>query len=190
MEHGFDSRSRYKKIHFPHRNDTAQGVWRMYFFIYDIMEIFLIILATILAIAGLLGSVLPVLPGPPLSFVGLWLMWLLDKDVVSNQGLWIMGIIMVLVTIIDFIASVWLTKTGGGSKETTKWATVGLLLGLFFLPWGLVIGPFIGAFIGELLQSSKASQALKVASLSFLAFVLTTGFKLVYGIVVLLLMFL
>jgi uncharacterized protein YqgC (DUF456 family) len=58
----------------------------------------------------------------------------------------------------------------------------GLIAGLFFFPpWGLIIGPFIGAFIGELMESASKGKALKVALMSFVGFVLTTGMKIIYG---------
>ena len=146
------------------------------------MEILLILLAIIFAIVGLLGAVLPVLPGPPVSYAALWMVWLLDSSQVSSPALWVMGILMVIVSVIDYIAPVWLTKLGGGSKKGTFGATIGLVFGLFFMPWGIILGPFLGALLGELSTSSSFGHALKVASLSFLAFLLTTGFKLIYGI--------
>lgn len=60
--------------------------------------------------------------------------------------------------------------------------SIGLVVELFFMPWGLILGPFLGALAGELSTSSSFGQALKVASLSFVAFLLTTGLKVVYGL--------
>ena len=154
------------------------------------MENILLIAAIIFAIVGLVGSVVPVLPGPPVGYVALWMMWWRNKEDISEAELWVMGIAMVLVTIIDFLAPVWLTKIGGGTKQGVRGATAGLLIGLCFMPWGLVFGPFIGAMIGELSQSSTFSRSIKVAAMSFLSFLLTTGLKLIYGIVVVALMIL
>ena len=58
-----------------------------------------------------------------------------------------------------------------------------MFLGLFFLPWGIVVGPFLGALIGELMAHTATDKALKVALMSFLAFMLTTGVKLIYSVV-------
>ena len=146
------------------------------------MEIVLIVLAILFAVAGLAGAVLPVVPGPPLSYAALWMIWLCDDTKVSAVALVVMGMLMLVVSIIDYVAPVWLTKIGGGSKKGTLGATLGMVVGLFFMPWGLVLGPFLGALAGELSASSSFSHAVKVASLSFLAFLLTTGFKLFYSL--------
>ena len=72
--------------------------------------------------------------------------------------------------------------------QATRGATAGMVVGLFFPPWGLLLGPFVGALLGELLTHATAGKALRVALLSFLAFLLTTGFKLLYGVAVLIMM--
>lgn len=93
---------------------------------------------------------------------------------------------MLLLTVFDYIAPSWLAKVGGGSKRSVWGATIGMLLGLFFMPWGLVLGPFLGAFLGELSSGFSFRQALRVGFLSFVGFLLTTGLKLVYGLILLL----
>jgi uncharacterized protein YqgC (DUF456 family) len=75
-----------------------------------------------------------------------------------------------------------MTKLGGGSKRSMYGATIGTIAGLFFVPWGMIFGPFLGALIGELTTNAPFTKALKVASLSFLAFILTTGLKILYSI--------
>ena len=149
------------------------------------MEYVLIVLAILFALIGLAGAVLPVLPGAPISYGGLLLVWLLDESKVSETSLWVMGALMVFVIVVDYVAPIWLTKIGGGSKKGTIGATIGLVLGMFFMPWGLILGPFLGALAGELSTASTFGRALKVASLSFVAFVLTTGFKIFYSLVAL-----
>lgn len=147
------------------------------------MEALLITFAVIMALVGVLGAVVPMLPGPPLSFVGLLLMWFCEGSGVSPTMLWVSGILMVVITILDYVAPIWLTNVGGGSKQGTYGATIGMFLGLFFLPWGIVVGPFLGALIGELMAHTATDKALKVALMSFLAFMLTTGVKLIYSVV-------
>ena len=150
------------------------------------MEYVWLVLAIVCALVGVVGSVLPMLPGPPICYVALWMMWLRNSSDVPSSTLWVSGILMVVITIIDYIAPVWLMKIGKGSPEATRWATIGLVVGVFAGPWGMILGPFVGALIGELKENVPLGKALKVASLSFLAFLLTTGLKLIYciGVVV------
>lgn len=150
------------------------------------MEILLIILAILFGIVGLLGSILPVLPGPPLSFVGLVLLLFCDGADISSTSIWIAAIFLAVVSILDYVAPIWFTNLCGGSKQSTRGSVVGLVVGLFvFPPWGLIFGPFVGAFIGEIMAHRATGRAFKVAMMSFLGFVLTTGVKLIYGGVIL-----
>ena len=146
------------------------------------METLLIILALVFGIVGLLGSILPALPGAPLSYVGLLLLLPCEGTDISNASLWIYGIFLVVVSILDYIAPVWLTNLSGGGQQATRGSVAGLIVGLFFFPpWGLIIGPFVGAFIGELMEGSSKGKALKVALMSFVGFLLTTGMKMIYS---------
>jgi uncharacterized protein YqgC (DUF456 family) len=146
------------------------------------VETLLIILALVCGIVGLLGSVLPALPGAPISFAGLLLLLPCEGATISNASLWICGIFLVVVSVLDYIAPAWLTNLSGGGKQATRGSVAGLIAGLFFFPpWGLVVGPFVGAFIGELMESASKGKALKVAMMSFVGFVLTTGMKIIYS---------
>ncbi|MBR4296981.1 MAG: DUF456 domain-containing protein [Bacteroidaceae bacterium] len=148
------------------------------------METLFLILAILFALVGLAGAVLPVLPGPPLSYVALWLMWLYDRSVVSLTTLVLAGVFMIVITVLDYVAPIWFTKKGKGTKAGIRGATIGMIIGLFFLPLGLIVGPFVGALIGELLVKTPFEAAIKVAFMSFLAFLMTTALKLVYGAVI------
>jgi uncharacterized protein YqgC (DUF456 family) len=122
------------------------------------------------------------LPGAPLSFAGLLLLLPCEGADISGTALWVTGIFLAIVSILDYIAPVWLTNLSGGGKQATRASMAGLLAGLFFFPpWGLVVGPFVGAFIGELMESASKGKALKVAMMSFVGFVLTTGMKIIYS---------
>ncbi len=146
------------------------------------METLLIILALVFGIVGLAGSILPALPGAPLSYIGLLLLLLCDGTDISSASLWTGGIFLVIVSVLDYIAPIWLTNASGGSKQATRGSVIGMVAGLFFFPpWGLILGPFIGAFLGELMAQATTGKALKVAMMSFLGFVLTTGMKLIYS---------
>lgn len=148
------------------------------------MEYVWIALAIICGVVGLIGAVVPVIPGSIISYAALWLMWLSDNSYVSSANLWIMGGLMVAVCVIDYIAPIWITKLGGGSKQSMWGATIGLIVGLFFAPIGLIVCPFLGALVGELTTDASLGQALKIAALSFIAFLLTTWLKLIYGITI------
>ena len=152
------------------------------------MDYVYLILAVLCAVLGIAGAVLPVLPGPPISYAALWIMWLRNPQDISSASLWIMGILMLVVSLLDYVAPVWLTNKGGGSPSATRGATAGMVVGLFFPPWGLLLGPFLGALLGELLTHAPIGKALRVALLSFVGFLLTTGFKLAYGVAVLIMM--
>ena len=146
------------------------------------METLLIILALVCGIVGLLGSVLPALPGAPVSYAGLLLLLPCEEATISNTALWICGIFLVIVSVLDYIAPVWLTNLSGGGKQATRGSVAGLIAGLFFFPpWGLILGPFVGAFIGELMEGSSKGKAFKVALMSFVGFLLTTGMKIIYS---------
>ena len=146
------------------------------------METLLIAFALIFGIVGLLGSILPALPGAPLSYVGLLLLLPCEGVDISNASLWVYGIFLAIVSVLDYIAPVWLTNLSGGGQQATRGSMAGLIAGLFFFPpWGLIIGPFVGAFIGELMEGSSKGKAFKVALMSFVGFLLTTGMKIIYS---------
>ena len=146
------------------------------------MEYLLLILALIFAIAGIIGAVAPVLPGPPLSFAALLILAFCEGNDISTASLVITGVLAAAITILDYIAPVWLTKKSGGSKYGTWGATIGLVIGMFFALPGILIGPFLGAYLGELMADTPSSKAFKVACMSFVAFMLTSGIKFAYGI--------
>ena len=150
------------------------------------METLLIIIAIVCGIVGLAGSILPALPGAPLSYAGLIALLFCDGANISSFTLWMGGIFLAIVSILDYVAPVWLTNLSGGSKQASRGSIAGMVAGLFFFPpWGLIIGPFIGAFIGELMTHATTDKAFKVAMMSFVGFLLTTGMKIIYSSVVL-----
>ena len=149
------------------------------------MDIILVILALILAIVGIIGAVAPVIPGPPISFVALLLLKLCDGNTVSPTSMIVTGVIAVAITVLDYVAPVWLTKRSGGSKYGTWGATIGLLMGMFAGLPGVLLGPFLGAYIGELAARKSSDKAFKIACMSFVAFMLTSGLKFIYGVSIL-----
>lgn len=144
------------------------------------MEYILVILALLCAVAGLLGAVLPALPGPPLSFVGLLLLLPCTDNDIETATVIATGIAAAIITVLDYVAPIWLAKKKGGSKYGTWGAGIGMFVGLFLGPWGIILGPFAGAFIGELMAKNSTERALTTAFMSFVAFMLTTGIKFIF----------
>ncbi len=143
------------------------------------MDILLLTVGIVLIIIGLIGCVLPVIPGPPLSFLGLLALSYTQWGEFSSNLLWTMAILAVVATVIDYVVPIWGTKKFGGSKAGMWGATIGLVVGLFLGPLGIIFGPFAGAFVGEMTQKKDSDKALKAAFGAFLGFLLGVGFKLV-----------
>lgn len=122
------------------------------------MDILLIILGAICLLIGLIGCVAPVLPGVPLSYLGLLLLHWTDKVQFSWQFLTIWAVIVLVIQVLDFVIPAWGTKKFGGTKWGVWGSTLGLLVGMFMGPFGIVIGPFVGAVFGELLYFNRHSQ--------------------------------
>ena len=145
------------------------------------MEYIIVILAIVAGCTGIAGALIPALPGPPLSFVGLLLLLLCDNNEIGIAPIVTAGVMAVVITILDYVAPLWLTKKKGGTKYGMWGAAIGMVAGIFAGPLGIVLCPFIGAFIGELMAKSPTDKALKTAFISFAAFMLTTGIKFVYS---------
>jgi uncharacterized protein YqgC (DUF456 family) len=143
----------------------------------------LLILGVFLMILGIIGCLVPVLPGPPFSFLGLILLHLTRFGHFTNAALIILGAVAVMVTILDYIVPVWGTKRFGGSKYGTRGATVGLIIGLFLGPMGIILGPLIGAFVGEMIFKDDINYAFKAGFGSLLGFLTGIGLKLVASFV-------
>ncbi|MRR20116.1 DUF456 domain-containing protein [bacterium] len=142
------------------------------------MDYLLLALAIILMIVGIAGCLLPVLPGPPLSYLGLVVLHLTRFADISKNLFIILGIVAVVVTVIDYIVPIWGTRQFGGSKYGMRGATVGLVIGLFLGPAGIIIGPFAGAVVGELIFKDDIKYALKAGFGSLLGFLTGVGLKL------------
>ena len=150
------------------------------------MEIILIILAFVLLAAGILGAIIPVLPGPPLSYMGLLLMYwsgYIEPGVrrFSLVFLLVWAGITVIVVLMDYFLPALLTKQFGGSRAASIGSILGLIAGIFmFPPWGMIAGPFLGAYAGELIHNNaNGARAFKVALGAFFAFIVGTGAKLI-----------
>ncbi|MBK7037918.1 MAG: DUF456 domain-containing protein [Bacteroidetes bacterium] len=150
------------------------------------MDIVLLILAIIFMLVGILGSVLPILPGPPICYGGFILLHFSRFGEFSNEFLIIWAIVVVIQGILEYYIPSWGTKKYGGTKAGQKGAMVGTLVGIFIppQPLGLIIGPFAGAYLGEILHDNKnKKRAMRSAWGSFIGFLAGTFIKLVTVIV-------
>ncbi|MEO5861695.1 MAG: DUF456 domain-containing protein [Burkholderiales bacterium] len=139
----------------------------------------LTLLAIVLVVIGLAGTVLPILPGVPLIFGGLLL--LAYQDGFTKVGvitLVILGGLTVLAVLIDYIAGILGAKRVGASRLAIIGATVGTLVGLFLGFIGLILGPFVGAAAGEFIARQDAMQAGKVGLATWLGMVIGVAAKL------------
>lgn len=144
------------------------------------MDYVLIGLGIIFIISGILGCVLPIIPGPPLSYIGLLLLHFTEKYQFSTRFLIIWAIITTVVYVLDYVIPAWGTKKFGGSKRGVWGSIIGLVIGLFFFPpFGIIVGPFVGAVVGELTAGKDSGMALKSGFGSFLGFLAGTLLKLI-----------
>jgi hypothetical protein len=145
------------------------------------MEIVLAIIAFTLLAVGILGAIIPALPGPPLSYAGLLLLQWSGYASFTFVFLLVWALITVAVTIMDYLLPSFMAKQFGGSRAAAVGSFVGLVAGiLFFPPMGMILGSFLGAFIGELLSNrANGAKAFVVALGAFFAFIVGTGAKLI-----------
>lgn len=142
------------------------------------MDIVLIIFAFLCILIGLVGSVLPALPGPPLSYVGMLLLHFTDTVQFSVTQLVVWAVLVVIVQILDFVIPSIGTKKFGGSSYGVWGCNIGVIIGLFAGPLGIVLGPFLGAVIGEYIKTNNMDVSLRAGFGAFLGFVSGTVIKI------------
>jgi uncharacterized protein YqgC (DUF456 family) len=142
-------------------------------------DIFLVLLGLCFLIGGWLGCILPVIPGPPLSYVALLLLQFTRFADFSVKFMLITAAITIIITVVDFVLPVWGTRKWGGSRAGTIGAILGLLVGLFFSPVGIIVGPFAGAVVCELIAGRETNAAFRSGFGSFVGFILGVVMKLV-----------
>lgn len=150
------------------------------------MDTFLAILALLLAVVGVAGCILPVLPGTPICYVGMLLMACTEYSTLSKPILITFLIVTILVSVADYLLPAWLSRRFGGSKHGARGATIGMLVGLFMGPMGLLLGPFVGAVLGEMsVNRDDSAKAIRVGFGAFLSFIVGTGIKMIASIAML-----
>jgi uncharacterized protein YqgC (DUF456 family) len=144
------------------------------------LTVLLVGFGLIVAIAGFLGCLIPILPGPPLSFVALIILSLAKAwKPFSVTFILVMAALTVLVTALDYVVPVAGARRYGASKFGVWGSFIGLIIGLFaFPPLGMFIGGVAGAVVGELLAGRKGKEALRAGWGALIGNVLTIGLKM------------
>ena len=143
------------------------------------MEWLWIALGIILCVVAVLGSILPLLPGPPIAYAGLAIQQLRDPAPFDGKFLLIWAGIMIVTLLLDYVIPIQGTKRFGGTKYGVWGCTIGFLAAFWLGPLGVILGPFVGAFLGELLAKQETKNAFKAAMGSFVGFLLGSFLKLV-----------
>lgn len=133
----------------------------------------------ILAIIGIMGSILPLIPGPPIAYVGLLIQQFREPAPFTTKFLLIWAGIVVITLLLDYLVPLWGTKRFGGSKYGIWGCTLGFIAAFWMGPLGIIIGPFIGAFIGEMIAHQDSQKAFRAALGSFVGFLMGSFLKLV-----------
>ena len=137
------------------------------------MDIFLLILSFAIMIVGIIGSVIPVLPGPLSSWIGLFLFSMISDVQVNTTLLVTTFIIALIVFILDYILPIYTSKKFGASKYGIIGASIGTIIGLFIPPFGIIIGAIIGAVSGELLLNKNFKKSFKAGVGVFLGLIVS-----------------
>lgn len=137
-------------------------------------------------VVGFVGCFIPVLPGPPIAWLALPLMYLTSEGFADINTTWffILTLLTIIVTVVDYLLPMWGTKYSGGTKAGTWGSTIGLIIGLFFPPIGIIVGPFLGALVGELMAGQDQKTALKSGLGALIGFLLGTVAKMVVVVLI------
>lgn len=122
------------------------------------MDILLLVIAFILMLIGIIGCIVPGLPGTPIAYAGLWIAQATDRVDFSWQFLLIWGIVTLVVSVLDYAVPAWGTKQFGGTKYGVWGSTLGVFVGLLFGAVGVILGPLVGAILFELLAIALHGQ--------------------------------
>lgn len=142
------------------------------------MEILILLLVGILLVIGVIGSIIPVIPGPPISYAAVLLMHFFTSYQFDSYFLTTLASIVVFVTFLDYWLQFEGVKRLGGGKKATNGTIIGLLVGIFaFPPIGILVGPFLGAYIGAKMED-KSEESLKIAFGAIIGFLVGTFLKL------------
>jgi uncharacterized protein YqgC (DUF456 family) len=137
------------------------------------------ILAVLIIIAGLAGTVVPALPGVPLVFLGLLIgAWIGNFEIIGWTTIGVLAVLAIIAWVVDFLAGAAGARYLGASSRAFWGATIGAIAGIFFGIAGMLLGPFIGAVLGELSGGSNVVQSGRAGVGAWIGMVLATAVKL------------
>lgn len=143
------------------------------------MDVFLFCLAILAALLATIGSVLPILPGPLLAYGSLWIARYSGYCDFSPTFMWTLTAITAVVFAADYVLPTAITRKMGGSRAAGWGAAIGMILGVFLTPVGMILGMLIGAFVGEMIFAGNSTEhSVRAAMGAFLGFLLSSGIKL------------
>ena len=151
------------------------------------MSTVLIIISILLVLVGIVGSVVPGLAGPPFSWAALLVIHLSNAADFTGTFLIVTAVVAIIITVLDYIVPSWSTKRHGGSKAGVWGCNIGLVVSIVGLPFGpqgllgVILWPFAGALVGELVSGKQSRAALRAAWGAFLGFLTGTGLKLAFA---------
>ncbi len=145
------------------------------------MAVVWIVLGILLVLLGIAGAILPVLPGLPVSYLGLLLLYFTKSIELTSDFLIYALVFMLLAQLLDYFIPIWSTKRFGGSKWGVWGCVLGMIAGMAFGVPGVVFGPIVGAILGELLAGKQVDKALKAGVGSFVGFLGGIVLKLIVG---------
>tara|TARA_Y100001968_G_scaffold328349_1_gene375330 strand:+ start:1448 stop:1933 length:486 start_codon:yes stop_codon:yes gene_type:complete len=145
-------------------------------------EILILLIVFCFLVLGFLGAILPIIPGPLMSYFGVLGLHFFTDINFSHYEILVYGVMTLLVFMSDYLLQFLGVKKLGGQKNALLGTVLGVFIGFFFAPIGLILGPFIGAFLGSLIDNKEKNQAFRIALGALLGFLFGTFLKLIYSI--------
>ena len=146
------------------------------------MELLIIIIASLLMLIGFIGAIIPIIPGPIISYLGLLLIYFFTELSFSMNEILFYTILTIIIFFSDYLLQFIGVKKFGGKKYSIYGTMLGILIGLLFVPIGLIAGPFLGAYLGALMDNKQENQAIRIAFGSLIGFVFGTFIKIAYSL--------
>ena len=148
------------------------------------MDLFLLILSAMLIISGIIGSFMPIIPGPLTSWFGLFSLNLISTVEIDKTLLIITFIIALIIFVLDSLIPIYGSKYFGATKYGILGASIGLLIGIITpIPFGIIIGPILGALIGELLFNNDLKKSIKSSIGVLIGFLASTFIKFITSLI-------